>query len=360
MDDLYIAGQKAIKTSNFKYKSQRYEANLLGETRHLQKSLKDGTYKPSKGQPLVINERGKVRHIVSNTLRDKAVNHYLTDEFIRPAIEPYLIYDNGASRVGKGVAFARERLVNHLRKYYAKHGNKGYILLMDFHNFYGSIDHERAKAALRHFVKEEAICKVLDAVIDSFNGDVGIDMGNQISQEIGVLFPYYIDNYVKIVRGQKYYARYSDDSYIISDDLELLKQLQKEVTELAARFGLEIHPAKTHIARIDKGFRYLQRQYTLTETGKVIEKISPKSVTRERRKLKAYKRKVDDGTIPLEDVETAFKSWMCANYKVMSNRQILNLIDLYGQLFGTTPEWPDPHRRLQRLTGQKHGRKIVQ
>lgn len=360
MDDLYIAGQKAIKTSSFKYKSQRYEANLLGETRHLQKSLKDGTYKPSKGQPLVINERGKVRHIVSNTLRDKAVNHYLTDEFIRPAIEPYLIYDNGASRVGKGVAFARERLVHHLRKYYAKHGNKGYILLMDFHNFYGSIDHERAKAALRHFVKEEAICKVLDAVIDSFDGDVGIDMGNQISQEIGVLFPYYIDNYVKIVCGQKYYARYSDDSYLISDDLELLKQLQEEVTEVAARFGLEIHPDKTHIARIDKGFRYLQRQYTLTETGKVIEKINPKSVTRERRKLKAYKRKVDDGTIPLEDVETAFKSWICANYKVMSNRQILNLIDLYGQLFGVTPEWPDPHRRLQRLTGQKHGRKIVQ
>ena len=46
------------------------------------------------------------------------------------------------------------------------------------------------------------------------NKSVGI--GSQISQSIGILFPTEIDNYVKIVRHQKLYGRYMDDSYIIT------------------------------------------------------------------------------------------------------------------------------------------------
>lgn len=354
MNDLYTAGEKAIKTSNFKYRSQLYEMNLLLETAKLQKALREGTYQPSKGQPLVICERGHVRNIVSNTLTDKAVNHYLADEIIRPAVDDYLIYDNSASRKGKGVSFARERLRKHLREYYRHQGNEGYILLMDFQHFYDSIEHQRAKVILRQFVEApEEVLRVLDAVVDSFKGDVGIDMGNQVSQELGVLFPYYIDNFIQTVRHKRFYARYSDDSYIISDDRQELKDILEDVRKLAHLFGLTVHPSKTYIAKVDKGFTYLQHRYILTDSGRIIEKINSKSITRERRKLKAYKRKLEEGSIPFEDIENAFRSWMCSNYPYMSNIQITNLVSLYDELFGVPTIWPDAHPRLQRLTGQK-------
>lgn len=332
--------------------------NLLLETAKLQKALRDGTYQPSKGQPLVICERGHVRNIVSNTLTDKAVNHYLADEIIRPNVDKFLIYDNSASRVGKGVSFARERLRRHLHEYFNKHGNQGYILLMDFQHFYDSIDHKRAKIVLRQFVNApEAVLRVLDSVVDSFSGDVGIDMGNQISQELGVLFPYYIDNYIQTVRHKRFYARYSDDSYIISEDRQELADILKNVKRLAELFGLTVHPSKTYIAKIDKGFTYLQHRYILTDSGRIIEKINSKSITRERRKLKAYKRKLEEGAIPFADIENAFRSWMCSNYQYMSNVQVTNLVDLYNELFDVPTVWPDIHPRLQRLTGQKHGYK---
>lgn len=38
-----------------------------------------------------------------------------------------------------------------------------------------------------------------------------VNMGDQLSQAIGIYYPHRIDNYVKYVRGIKFYGRYSDD-----------------------------------------------------------------------------------------------------------------------------------------------------
>ena len=350
---LYKAGGKSIKTASFKHCNQHFESNHLLETARVQNDIRSGTYKPREGTRFWINERGHTRYITSDSMVDKTVNHYLTDEHIRPAVTKYLIYDNGASRPGKGVSFTRRRLEEHLRQYYREHDtNIGYVLLLDFRHFYDSIDHARAKAAVHSFLEDETAKQIASTVIDHFDGEVGIDIGNQISQELGVLFPYRIDNYIKIVRGQKYAARYSDDIYIISDSKEELNDLRREISEMARAIGLEVHPSKTHIARIDKGFRFLQQMYILTDTGRVIVKINPKAITRERRKLKAYKRQLDAGTMTAEDVEASFKSWMCNQDKVMSNLQISNMLFLYFDLFGTLPEWPKRHHRLHRISQQ--------
>ena len=73
--------------------------------------------------------------------------------------------------------------------------------------------------------------------------------------------------------------------------LELLDGLEKEAKE----YGLIINRKKTRIVKLSSEFRHLQVCYSLTETGRVIRKISPKNITRERRKLKAYKRLLDSG-----------------------------------------------------------------
>ena len=77
----------------------------------------------------------------------------------------------------------------------------------------------------------------------------------------------------------------------------------------------------------------------MTETGKIIRQIHPKAVTRERRRLKAYKHLLEAGRISQEDIENAFKGWLSDNYTVMSARQIVNLIDLYEELFRRRIKW---------------------
>lgn len=167
----------------------------------------------------------------------------------------------------------------------------------------------------------------------------GVDIGNQLSQTIGILFPNKIDNYVKIVRKQKYYGRYTDDCYIISNSKEELQDILKNIEKIANRYHIIINKKKTHIAKISSSFKFLQIKYFLTNTGKVIKRIESKSLKRERNKLKAYKRLLDNKIIDYETVENSFKSWLGSNWKNMSHIQIYNMNLLYISLFGRRIVW---------------------
>lgn len=357
---IYKAGTKAIKGAPFKYQSQLFEMNHLLETAELLKKLKGWEYKPTKGTKFTLNERGKIRHITTNNMIDKTINHLMCDEVLSPAITPYLIYDNGASQKNKGVAFHRKRFEVHLHQYYRKHkSNEGYILLIDFSGYYASIPHNLCLKNLQHFLRKttnpeetQITLWILKNLFDVFNIDnkngKGVDIGSQPSQNIGISYPAKIDNYIKIVRGCKYYGRYTDDSYIIHEDKEFLKDILKNIKKIADELGLVVNDKKTRIVKLSQQFKVLQINYSLTETGRIIKKINSKSITRERRKLKAYKRLLDKKRITIDDIENIFKSWMSSNYKIMSKMQISNMYQLYYDLFGRRVKWKN-HSKLHWL-----------
>lgn len=347
---IYEAGTKSIKSAPFKYQTQLFEINHLLETAQILKDLKEWKYKPTKGKKFIINERGKIRHITTNNMVDKTINHLLCDEVLSPAISPYLIYDNGASQTNKGVHFHRKRLEIHLHQFYRKYkSNEGYILLIDFSGYYASIPHNLCLQKIQSFLKKtnkeekEITMWILKNIFDVFNIDNqngrGVDIGSQPSQNIGISYPSKIDNYIKIVKGVKHYGRYTDDMYIIHQDKDFLQQLLKEIKQIADSLGLIINPKKTQLCKVSQLFRVLQLQYKLTETGRVVRKIHPKAITRERRKLKAYKRLLDKGILTINEIENIFKSWISGNYKNMSIQQISNMSQLYYDLFRRKIKW---------------------
>ena len=386
---IYEAGTKAMSGSKFKYSTQLFEMNHLLYTAMIQQSLKDGTYKPSAGNNFLIRERGKPRYITSNTMADKTVNHIICDDILTPALQRYLIYDNGASQKGKGVDFHRRRFEAHLHKFFMRHGtNDGFILLGDFSGYYANILHGKCKDVLAHFLTRSVdnpaelsmTLDLLSKIFKTFRIDVSrfsdeqiqafmtgkitqminfradpatltgekfldksVGIGNQASQNIGIIYPYRFDNFAKIVSGIKGYGRYTDDFYAISDNRAELLKLLEGLREIARDFGLIINERKTRIVKLSSFYRHLQNGYSLTETGRVIRKINPKSITRERRKLKAYKRLLDAGKITYSEIENIFKSWLGGNYKRMSHRQIYNMTDLYIRLFRRQPKWRKKH-----------------
>lgn len=384
-NNIYDAGTKAMQSSKFKHGTQLFEMNHLLTTAHIRQDFITGDYKPDPGNKFPINERGHPRYITSNTMVDKTVNHLLCDEVLTPSISKYLIYDNGASQKGKGVAFHRRRFEARLHQYFMQNGtNEGYILLVDFSGYYANIPHDKCLEVLQTFLEREvedpetlAITEMLlPLIFKTFEQDVsrftdkeieammagkidpmlnygvdpalltgekmlrkGVDIGSQPSQNIGIVYPYRLDNYAKIVKAVKGYGRYTDDSYAIArtreELLELLDGLEKEAKE----YGLIINRKKTRIVKLSSEFRHLQVCYSLTETGRVIRKINPKNITRERRKLKAYKRLLDSGRIDYATVENAFKSWLGSHWKNMSHDQVYNMSSLYYELFGRRPKW---------------------
>ena len=140
---LYESKAKAMKGSDWKPQVQRFNMTYLLELSKMQRDLENMEYEFLPTTNFTLHERGKLRRITGEQVQDRIVKHALCDEVLNPLIEPHLIYDNGASVVGKGIAFTRKRLLTHLRKYYAQHGsNEGYILLIDFSKYYDNIRHD--------------------------------------------------------------------------------------------------------------------------------------------------------------------------------------------------------------------------
>ena len=374
---LYDSFLASLKGSAWKEEPQRFEIDFLSEIVRLKQEIESRTYVTSQGTEFTLNERGKIRHIHGARMRDRVVRHALCDGELADALRPYLIHNNGASQKGKGLTFARGLFVRDLHNFLLKYrDNKGYIGFVDFSKYYDNIRHDQIKARVGPKISEEGNW-LLDEILRTFRVDVsymtdeeyarcmdvkfnsvqyyenvpeaqktgekfmpkGVDIGDQVSQDIGIFFPTPIDNYAKIIRGCKWYGRYMDDLYIICRERDELESVIAGIMVVARSMGIFINERKTHIARLGDTYRYLQIRYSLTPGGKVIQRINQKAVTRERRRIRAYKGLIAKGSMTYEDVEMACKSWMGDYSRLMSRKQIKRMKTLYKALFGKELTW---------------------
>lgn len=377
MNALYEAFKASMKGSAWKEEPQKFEIDFLSEITRLHQELESRTYKTSQGTEFTLNERGKIRYIHGSRIRDRVVRHSLCDNVLADALKPYLIHNNGASQTGKGISFSREMFERDLHNYWLENRtNEGWVGFIDLSKFYDNIQHEKVKELVNPKIDEFSQW-LLSEILSTFEIDVSymtdeeyvnrmgmrfnsveyhevisdeqrtgdkfmaksVDIGDQVSQDIGVYFPTRLDNYAKIVRGCKRYGRYMDDIYIIGSTKEYVESVIAGIQEEAEKLGLFINEKKTRVVKLSSTYKYLQVKYSLTDTGKVIKRINPKSVTRERRKIKAYKRLLDKGEMTYEDIEQAVISWMGSFAKLMSKKQIKNMKILYKELFGKELIW---------------------
>ena len=370
-NNLYRAYKVSVKTSKWKETTQKFMMNFLRYIFSIQDDLMNRTLQNGPTQEFTLFERGRVRPITSIQIRDRIIRHVLCDEVLLPEVKKHIIYDNCASIKGRGISHQRDRFEVHLRKYYRLYGNEGWILFGDFSKFYDNIIHEIAKRELlKLFDDDEFIDWLLTQIFDGFKIDVSymtdeeyarcmsdtfnkleyrkipestltgekwmeksVNIGDQLSQVIGIYYPYRIDNYVKYVRSQKFYGRYMDDWYIMNPSKEELLDLLDNIHRIAEEYGIHINKKKTRIVKISSTYKFLQIKYSLTDSGKIIKRINPKRVTTMRRKLKKLAVKVKNEEISYENVENMFRGWMGGFYKLLSREQRKNLIGLYEDLF---------------------------
>lgn len=142
-----------------------------------------------------------------------------------------------------------------------------------------------------------------------------------------------LDNYICNVAGCRFFARYMDDFYIIHQDKKFLKNLLAEIKKIADNLELKLNQKKTQIYRIDKGFTFLKQRILLTNSGKVIRKPVKNNIVRERRKLKRFKIKLENGEMSLDSIKQQYKSWRGAIKKYNSYHALQNMDKLFHDLF---------------------------
>jgi hypothetical protein len=331
LDALISAYKKSCRGSDWKESVQRYGIDIWANVHHTKKALNAGKYRQKPFVEFTLNERGKIRHVKSIHISDRVVQRSLCDNVLTPRVESKLIYDNGASQSGKGPDFTRARLKKHLQSYFRENGtNEGYILLMDYHNYFGSIPHDKLVDTYREIIPEPDLMNLVEYLIRVNPGNYGVGIGAQLSQNAGILYPNRMDQYFKTVKGEKYYGAYMDDRYLICRTKEHARECMQEFYEQSGELGLDINEKKTRIVKLTAGFTFLKFRFVLTKTGKVLMYQDKSMFTRESRRLKAFKRIEMDPTRATE----CYRSWRGTVLKYKNNFNRIKRMDaLFEELF---------------------------
>ncbi len=328
---LYRANKKSMRNVSWKASVQRYQMNLLRNMEKARYSLERGKDITKGFVEFDIMERGRLRHIRSIHYSERIVQRSACDNSLVPMLRRSLIYDNGACLENKGVDQALDRLTAHLQQFYRANGfsNDGYALVFDFSGFFDNILHSYCFKIYRSAYTNKQIlwllrCFVLpfghpnsatayrrirrENVLDGYTG-LSLGLGSQISQITAITYPSAIDHFIKEWMQVRFYGRYMDDGYMLFKTKAEAKDAMHILEKLCAALSIKLNMKKTQIIKLQNGVRFLKVRLKLTETGKVKRRMTRKSITRQRRKLKKFSVMVAAREMKVQEAANSYASW---------------------------------------------------
>lgn len=122
------------------------------------------------------------------------------------------------------------------------------------------------------------------------------------------------------------YGRYMDDGFIISNDLDKLKQLKIDLINIVEnKLKLKINSKKTIIKKLSHEIVFLKARFLLLDSGKVIIKPPKKYITKNKSKFKKLKLKYNK---PKEYLDNLFNSIYC-NLKYYNANKVKNRLKCF-------------------------------
>lgn len=319
---LYHAYKKSRRNVGWKKSVQTYRIKALILIQQDIKRLHKGTYKPKPFYEFDRSERGKTRHIKSNTFNDRVLQKCFCDYYLTPLLKSKLIYDNGATLKHKGCDFTKNRIIRHLKALQKeKPIYECYALVMDFHSYFDLINHLILLQLVEKHCKDQDLFLLFKQWVDAF-GDIGLGLGSQISQLCAVFYTNELDQFIKRTLKCKYYGRYMDDSYILHPNKDFLKYCLQEILKICDRLHIVMNPKKTQIIKLSKGLPILQRIYK--QKGHTVQSIpQKKSGYRMVRKIKTFVKWVNEGRMRPEAIYDSFQSWQ-SHLRYDTGHRLLN------------------------------------
>jgi len=307
-ENLYQAWRLAKRGKSRDAEVQRFSLDLGNRLWNLHDRLEKREYVPGGYYHFTITEPKK-REVYALRFEDRVVQHSICDNVLRPWLEPRLIYDCAACRIGKGTHFAMDRLSGFMREFYRKHGTDGYVLKCDIRKYFDNINHQILKDRFRKFPDKEVL-QLLFSFVDAYNGETGkgIPLGNQSSQWFALYYLDPVDRLIKEKLRVRWYTRYMDDFLLIHPSKDYLKRCLEEIRGLAVDLKLELNE-KTQIFPLKQGVDYLGFHFYLTGTGKVVRLLRTSGKRRFKRKMKALRKRYEEGGITLEEISRSLASY---------------------------------------------------
>ena len=341
---LLDGARKSRRTIRFKASVQKYFMSLFRNVHNVRRRLQRGENITLGFIVFRLCDRGKERIIRSVHFAERVVQRAVCDRALVPVLSRSLIYDNGASLENKEIHFSMLRVRAHLQQYFRANGfsNDGYVLLIDFSSYFDNIRHEPVWNILNKAFHDRRLVRLIWTFVAAF-GEKSLGIGSQVSQILALAYPNAVDHYAKDVLRLRFYGRYMDDTYIIHHDKAFLEEVLNKLLVKYEELGIVVNMRKTRIIPV-KNFTFLKVRYFLTDSGKVVMKPCRRSITKMRRKLKKFRRFLDDGVMTMTDIMSAYESWRGYVGHMNAHKTIRTMDCLYFELFGIMPK-PKKGRR---------------
>ena len=233
--------------------------------------LRNNSYSFSNYHIFLIHEK-KYRIIMSENISDKIVNQLVSYFILIPSFK-CLIEENIATRKGKG-------------------SNYGYMLFEKYINDIGTNNNinslinkeiNRINYLKTRSNEKNKLINELKS-IPLYRKGYGLSIGCLTNQLLACFFLNDIDHYIKEVLRCKYYIRYMDDIYILSNDKEYLVYCFDKIKYELNKIELNINN-KSGIYRLKGGVVFLGYTYNLTN-NKLFVRYDNNTIKMIRRKLK--------------------------------------------------------------------------
>lgn len=194
---MFKCGRRCCNGVRWKRSVQNFELHLFSGTARRRREVLQRRWKPKRYAHFTICERGKVRPIDAPHITDRQIHKVLSKEVLTPLYEPSMIYDNGASREGKGLHWQYKRIKQQLARHYRKYGRAGGVLLLDLKKFFPNALHSLIYQRHQQFIPNDDLRWLVDSVVRNAPLSVpgrGMPLGVEPSQQEMVALPSEIDN----------------------------------------------------------------------------------------------------------------------------------------------------------------------
>ena len=300
------------RTCKNKSAVMRYSINTNTNNYLLYKQLLNKSYKPYKYNCFLIFEP-KPRLVMSQTIQDKIVNHFVANYYLINNLENKLIDSNIATRKNKGSSYGDKLIRDYVNTIRQKEPDKDiYVLKIDISKYFYNINHEILINMLEHNIKDNNIINIIKIILNETNEsyinekinylnnkyhvdiplyeyDVGLSIGAETSQFLAIYYLNNLDHYIKEVLRCKYYIRYMDDYIILNTDKDRLKEVYKEIKVELDKLKLKINP-KSNIYNLKYGINFLGYNYRIVNNRFIInyKKETYKRINKKLDNLKSH------------------------------------------------------------------------
>ena len=299
---LLEAHNKCKKHKRFKKQVIEFEMNLENNLLKIGRELLNETYIFSKYFEFIIYEP-KERKIKTLEYRDRVVQTWYVENFLKPNFEKMYINDTFACIEGRGTHKAVDKMQEYLR-IADKEYEEVWVLKCDIKKFFFSVDRKILYNLIKRKIKDKHFLRLTKKIIFYDDEKVSIPIGNYTSQIYANIYLNELDRFIKQSLKVKYLVRYMDDFIILTNSKNNAKYFLREIKAfLNDKLKLELN-AKTAYFKAKQGVNFCG--FRIWKTHRLLREQSKKKM---KRKLKLFEKLYKENKIELEYILACINSW---------------------------------------------------